>query len=165
MNDRQEPRRAIALIVEDDQDQRALAAALVEETDFTVVECDSGEAALKVAAMTGEALAMVLTDVNLAGRISGLELARQMRSRYPRASVVVTSGRPITQATSLPEGAVFIAKPWRALDLLRIAERAVARPEGCSRQLTVTVSAGCGTRAMFRPDEAFWSLPLLLWCC
>jgi len=124
MNDRQEPRRAIALIVEDDQDQRALAAALVEETDFTVVECDSGEAALKVAAMTGEALAMVLTDVNLAGRISGLELARQMRSRYPRASVVVTFGRPITQATSLPEGAVFIAKPWRALDLLRIAARA-----------------------------------------
>ena len=37
-----------AVVVEDDCDQRALAATLLEETEFDVIECDSAEAALDI---------------------------------------------------------------------------------------------------------------------
>jgi len=126
MTDGKDPSRPIALVVEDDQDQRALAAALIEETELAVVECASAEAALGVADTAGEAVVMVLTDLHLAGAMDGIELAQRLRSQCPNASVVVTSGNPGRRLAELPDGAMFMHKPWRALDLLRIAERVQA---------------------------------------
>ena len=61
-------------------------------------------------------------DVNLAGRMNGVQLARIAKERNPRLDVVVTSARPLPEP--LPAGAKFWAKPWAALDVLREAEEA-----------------------------------------
>ncbi len=37
--------KAVALVVEDDQSQRAMVSMLLEETDIQVIQCESGEAA------------------------------------------------------------------------------------------------------------------------
>ena len=113
----------IAVVVEDDVLQRELAAVLLEESEMGVVQCDSAEAALRVLASRGDRVAMLVTDVDLAGKIDGVELAHFARQCYPNIHVIVTSGRRLTK--SLPEGTTFMPKPWRPLDMLREAERSL----------------------------------------
>jgi DNA-binding NtrC family response regulator len=115
--------RPVALVVEDDEDQRWLVSALLEECDMTVVECVSAEAAAAAMEHLRDSLAMVFVDVNLAGKMSGLQLAERVRQRFPLVPVIVTSGQHVP---AVPDDTVFMQKPWRALDLLRIAERARA---------------------------------------
>ena len=64
-----------ALVVEDDRDLRALVGALLEECDLKVVECESAEAAEVVMELLRDTLVMIFVDVNLAGRMNGVELA------------------------------------------------------------------------------------------
>jgi two-component system, cell cycle response regulator CpdR len=111
--------KATALVVEDDQAQRAMVAMLLEQTDIRVIQCESAEAAELVLERVGGCLCMMFTDVNLAGRMTGAELATKARQRFPGLKVIVTSGR---DPTNLPEGAMFMPKPWRALDVIREAE-------------------------------------------
>src|ERR1700688_4381391 len=108
-----------ALVVEDDGIQRAMVAMLLEETDIQVIQCESAEAAELVLEKVGACLCMMFTDVNLAGRMTGAELATKARRRFPDLKVIVTSGR---NPPDLPEGTMFMPKPWRALDVIREAE-------------------------------------------
>jgi CheY-like chemotaxis protein len=117
--------RAVALIVEDDADVRQLAAALLEETDLAVVECESGEAALAVMQRLGERIALIFIDIRLPGLIDGVDLARMVKANWPRTKVIVTSGDPGDRLDELPPNTAYMQKPWRALDILVAAERAV----------------------------------------
>jgi two-component system, cell cycle response regulator CpdR len=116
------PLRATALIVEDDPMQREMICVLLEESDYNVIQCESAEAAELVIDKVGSCLSFLMTDVNLAGRMNGVELAHIAKERNPLLDVVVTSGRPLS--APLPDGAKFWAKPWAALDVLREAEEA-----------------------------------------
>ena len=116
------PLRATALIVEDDPMQREMICVLLEESDYNVIQCESAEAAELVIDKVGGCLSFLMTDVNLAGRMNGVELAHIAKERNPQLDVVVTSGRPLS--APLPDGAKFWAKPWAALDVLREAEEA-----------------------------------------
>jgi CheY-like chemotaxis protein len=120
--DRPGPFRPIALVVEDDVFQRQLAVTLLEENGMDVTECESGEAAWRALEKIGGRVSMMFTDVNLGGTIDGIELAHFAKQHYPEIHVIVTSGLAMTK--SLPDGAVFLPKPWLALDLLREAEHA-----------------------------------------
>jgi two-component system cell cycle response regulator CpdR len=126
------PFRATALIVEDDPMQREMICVLLEESDYQVIQCESAEAAERVIEKVGASLSFLMTDVNLAGRMSGVELAHIAMERHPRLDVVVTSGRPLSEP--LPDGAKFWAKPWAALDVLREAEVAHVMAERASRR-------------------------------
>ena len=119
------PLRATALVVEDDAMQREMLCVLLEESDYRVIQCESAEAAELVLDKYSMQLALMITDVSLAGRMSGVELAHIARQRNPSLDVVVTSGRSLPEP--LPEGAKFWSKPWAALDILREAELAQAR--------------------------------------
>jgi DNA-binding NtrC family response regulator len=112
--------KPIALVVEDDPDQRDLLSVLLEEVEFHVFACESAEAALGILDKYGSAMSLVVTDVQLAGRMTGADLARVAKHRHPNLSVIVTSG---STEPALPSDTVFMPKPWRALDILREAER------------------------------------------
>ncbi|SDN79096.1 response regulator [Afipia sp. GAS231] len=115
------PLRATALIVEDDPMQREMICLLLEESDVDVIECESAEAAELVLERVGGSVVLMLTDVQLAGNMNGVELAHIARKCNPGIGVIVTSGRPLPQ--ELPEGAQFWSKPWAPLDVIREAER------------------------------------------
>jgi DNA-binding NtrC family response regulator len=112
------PYRPIALVVEDDELQRASVATLLEESEMDVFQCESAEAAELILEKVGSSLCFLFTDVNLAGSMTGAHLADIAASRYPQMRVVVTSGH---QAPPLPSGTRFMQKPWNSLDLLREA--------------------------------------------
>ena len=118
----QKPHKPTALVVEDDLDQRELVTALLEECDMAVIQCESAESAEAVLEKVGGDLSMIFTDIKLAGDMSGTELAELAKARFPDMIVIVTSG---SHAPTLPAGAMYMQKPWRALDILREAERAL----------------------------------------
>ncbi len=115
------PDRPMALVVEDDVLQRASVAILLEESDMDVFQCESAEAAELVLEHVGSAICFLFTDVNLAGSMTGIELATIAASRYPRMRILVTSGREVSP---LPGGTKFMQKPWNSLDVLQEANAA-----------------------------------------
>lgn len=112
-----QPYKQIALVVEDDALQRETIVTLLEESEMDVIQCESGEAAALVLDHVGGCVTALLTDVNLAGTMDGVELAQIARERFPALHIIVLSGNP--RASRLPDGAQFIAKPWNQLELLR----------------------------------------------
>jgi DNA-binding NtrC family response regulator len=102
----------IALVVEDDFFQREFVAVLLEEADMDVIRCESAETALLVLEEFSGGVAMIFTDVNLAGHMDGAELADLVVAHYPHIHVTVTSGKDLNRP--LPHGVTFLPKPWVA---------------------------------------------------
>jgi DNA-binding NtrC family response regulator len=116
-------RQPLAIVVEDDNNQRALLSTLLEESEMAVLECDSAEAAISVLDRIGESVCFLFTDVKLAGRMGGAALAAEAKDRYPNIDVVVTSS---SLPPELPGDAKFMPKPWRSLDVLREVQRTIS---------------------------------------
>jgi DNA-binding NtrC family response regulator len=114
-----------ALVVEDDRDLRDLAATLLEETPLRVVEAESAEQALYYLRDRADEVAFAFVDVRLPCLMDGVDLARTVSVKWPWIRVLVTSGDPASRVDHLPRNATFMAKPWRALDVLVEAERAI----------------------------------------
>jgi CheY-like chemotaxis protein len=117
----------LAIVVEDDLDDRHLAAALLEETDLLVVEADSAEEALHYLRENAQKVALVFADVRLPCIMDGVDLARSISSNWPWIKVILTSGGPAERFDDLPNAVSYMPKPWRALDVLVEAERAMQR--------------------------------------
>src|SRR3954447_6404544 len=115
----------VALIVEDDQELRALAAALLEETDLRVVEASSAEEALQYLRYNAGSVAFLFSDARLPSLMDGLDLARTVRLKWPWIRTVLTSGAPLEDDldNALRQGRVM-PKPWRPLEVLMEAEKA-----------------------------------------
>lgn len=120
--------RHIALVAETDDEARALAATLLEETDLRVLECTSAEGVLSILQRQGEKVAFVFADEALAGPRDGRDLARSVATLWPHVHVVLTLSRD-TPRDDLPAGVLALRKPWRGLDVLLAAERATAKAE------------------------------------
>ncbi len=116
----------VALIVEDDKELRALAVALLEETDLRVVEASSAEEALRYLNYLSGDVALLFADVRLPYAMNGVDLARTVKLRWPWIRTVLTSGAPIGDDLGQALRDVpFMPKPWRALEVLVQAEKAV----------------------------------------
>jgi CheY-like chemotaxis protein len=114
-----------ALIVEDDTEVRSLGVALLEETDLKIVEASSGEEALHYLHHHADEVAFLFSDVRLPCLMSGVDLARTVRLKWPWIRTVLTSGAPLEDEHERALRDVkFMPKPWRALDVLVEAEKA-----------------------------------------
>jgi CheY-like chemotaxis protein len=111
------------LIVEDDAELRRLTATLLEDEQLDTIECQSAEAALAIMLMGGRDIAMIFADVRLAGVMDGIDLAWEVKLRWPLLPVVLTSGLPRDRARELPPGVAYMPKPWQPLDVLIAAEQ------------------------------------------
>jgi DNA-binding NtrC family response regulator len=78
----QQKRRAV-LVVEDDAELRSLMAALFEDEQIDTIECESAEAALATLQIGGREVAMIFADVRLRGVMNGIDLAREVKMRWP----------------------------------------------------------------------------------
>ena len=79
----------------------------MEESDFTVIQCEDAETASLV--LKARHPSLLVADIKLTGKMNGLELAHLARMNDPMVRVVVVSGyRPPTE---LPAGVTFLSKP------------------------------------------------------
>ena len=118
------PKRRTALVVEDDAELRWLTATLLEESELDIVECESAEAALAIMLIRGPDVTMIFADIWLPGVMDGVDLAREVKMRWPHLTVVLTSGNPGERINHLPPGVLYMPKPWQPLNVLMVAERA-----------------------------------------
>lgn len=99
------------LVVDDEEELREILAETLEDFGYAVLTAASGEEALPLL-VRDRGVAMVITDVRMPG-MSGLELAAQIRRRWPKVKVVLISGYFLPQA----EPQRFLKKPFHMKDL------------------------------------------------
>jgi CheY-like chemotaxis protein len=122
-------RRAV-LIVEDNAELRRLTAALLEDKQVDIIECESAEAALATMLIGGRGVGMIFADVRLPGVMDGVDLAWEVKLRWPLLPVILTSGLPRERVGELPPGVDYLPKPWQPLSVLIAAEQALAPAQG-----------------------------------
>src|SRR6201992_3195514 len=117
---------ATVLLVEDDELIRATTAEMLSEIGCEVKEAANAEAALKV--LDDSPVDALLTDVGLPG-VSGLQLARDARSRRPEIRLVLASGDSGLQSEAAQLGAVLVVKPYTPESLRQGLENALKMTE------------------------------------
>lgn len=120
---RSAPPQAGVLVVEDDPDMQWRLARMLTVHGARVVGTSSGEGAL--ALMEQWPADLVLIDDGLPG-MSGLDVARQLRQRFPGVPVVLMSAQetPDLHLAARVAGAVaLLAKPLRVEALVEILSR------------------------------------------
>jgi CheY-like chemotaxis protein len=116
---------AVVLAVDDDAAVRSTTADILKDLGYSVLQADSGEAALELLEEEGM-IDVLLTDVVMTG-MSGPELVRRARQSQPRLPVVFISGYADPAGTT-PEGLLqpLVRKPFRPAELRRQIEAALA---------------------------------------
>ena len=107
------------LVVDDDPVVRRSLIQMIREHGEEAAAAASGEEAL--VALSRTPFRLILTDVRLPG-MSGLDLLREVRARYPQIGAVLVSGFGSVEMAveAMQEGALdFLLKPF---DLARVAE-------------------------------------------
>ncbi len=108
------------LVVEDESFVRMIAADVLEESGFCVLEAPDASVALDL--LKQHDVAVVFTDINMPGPIDGLQLARIVTEGFPHVKVIVTSGKQWLGPDDLPHESVFLPKPYRPAQLTRLIE-------------------------------------------
>ncbi|QOZ54441.1 response regulator [Bradyrhizobium sp. CCBAU 53338] len=101
------PIRPTAIVVEDDDIQREMLALLLEESNFDVLQCEDAETA--ALALKVRHPSLMVTDINLVGKMDGVDLAHFAKQHNADMRIIVISGRPLPRP--LPPGAKFFTKP------------------------------------------------------
>ena len=111
------------LVVDDDQDMRALLRDVLEEHGYKVTLAQNGQEALKNL-REGE-YPVVLTDLRMKG-IQGIELLAEIKRSFPDTNVILMTafGSVETALEAMKQGASdYLMKPVKNDDLLRVTER------------------------------------------
>jgi CheY-like chemotaxis protein len=108
--------KPVVLIVEDEFLLRMDSAAVMEEVGFDVVQAANADEAIAILGMRSD-IEVVFTDIQMPGSMDGLKLARFVRDRWPPIKIVATSGLVPIGDGDLPEGGLFISKPYSAAEI------------------------------------------------
>jgi PAS domain S-box-containing protein len=109
------------LVVEDHPQVRRITVKRLEELGYRVLEVDSGPAALELLEQR-PAVDLLFTDVVMPGGMTGADLARIVRGRWPGIRILFTSGYADPTLLSGAEfglGSHLLRKPYSKADLAR----------------------------------------------
>lgn len=113
------------LVADDSPLIRMDAQAILRGAGFRVFTAACFEDAMEILASRGHFLQLLFTDVQMPpGKMTGCDLAFRCARGWPEIGIIVTSGATPPEPGDLPEGALFIQKPF--------SEETVRR---CVRQL------------------------------
>lgn len=117
---------ATILVVEDEPLIREDVIDVLEQEGFGVLRAANAEEALRLLARGGPNIRAVFTDIQMPGRLDGIDLARYLSDRLPEVAVLVTSGQSYAAPASLPAASRFIPKPYMPRTVARILWEMVA---------------------------------------
>ena len=119
---------ATVLVVDDDDDVRALAVAILHDAGFRPIPASNGDAALTML-QNGLVVDLLFTDIVMPGGLDGFALAYEARQVQPDIQVLYTTG-----FTSLPREVMkripgkMLPKPYRAGVLASAVMEALSEP-------------------------------------
>jgi PAS domain S-box-containing protein len=131
---------ACILLVDDDQDVREVAAAMLAEAGYEVIEAGNGGGALEALEREGRRIELMIADILMPG-MNGVELARAARLTRPDLPVLFVTG---FGGDALPadesEIGELLRKPFRSAELATKAAAMLGR--GGRRGSVARQSAG-----------------------
>jgi nitrogen-specific signal transduction histidine kinase/CheY-like chemotaxis protein len=113
---------ATVLVVEDDTAVREIAAAILRELGYRVLEASDGEEGLRTFGLHASSVNLLLTDVVLPGGLRGGELAQRIQAVRPEVKTLFMSGyteNSIVHQGRLDDGVQLIGKPFTREQLAR----------------------------------------------
>jgi PAS domain S-box-containing protein len=125
------------LLVEDEDQVRAVARAVLERYGYVVLDARNGNDALAVCARCEEKIDLVVTDVVMPS-LTGPQLTQRLAGLRPTTRVLFMSGYPdksIVHHGVLEEGIAFLAKPLTPDALLRKVRELLDAPVHTDRPL------------------------------
>jgi two-component system cell cycle sensor histidine kinase/response regulator CckA len=109
------------LLVEDEESIRRLAAEVLRESGYTVLEAPLPSAAIAIAEREKGPIDVLVTDIVMP-EMSGPELAEAIKGRHPAIRPLFMSGYSsdaVFNRQLLDPGTAFLEKPFRPADLTR----------------------------------------------
>ena len=103
-----------ALVVDDYVFILLDACDMLREAGFRALEATNVDAAIILLEKHQADIVLLFTDVQMPGGREGFDLAREVVERWPSIRILVASGRMMPEPGQLPDGAVFIQKPFSA---------------------------------------------------
>lgn len=100
------------LVVEDESLLRFILMDAFEEAGFAVLGAGTGDEGWSL--LTSNAVSALVTDVQMPGRVDGLELADLAIRLVPTRPVVICTELPISSLGNIPGGALVLPKPCAA---------------------------------------------------
>ena len=114
------------MLVEDNDDVAQSTAAILQAAGLAVTHYWSADSAL--AALNGGASLpdIVLSDIEMPGTLSGMDLAFRLRERWPRLPVVLITGYAKQLEDDVSGGLRVLPKPTPPQELLRVLRTGLA---------------------------------------
>ena len=119
----------VVLVVEDNDEVRELTLQRVEGLGYVALEAESGPAAIAILE-SGEPVDLVLSDIVMAGGMSGYDVARWIGEHAPDVKVVLTTGYAAEEARHDAHalGATrILRKPYKRAELAVALNSALRR--------------------------------------
>ena len=122
----------VVLVVEDNPEVRELTLQRVEGLGYVVHEAENGPDAVRLID-SGEPVDVILSDIVMAGGMSGYDLARWAKDNAPHIKVILTTGYAAEEASNDPAeliDAPILRKPYPRADLAKALRNALRAPSG-----------------------------------
>jgi CheY-like chemotaxis protein len=108
--------RPAALIVEDQPFVGMVASDILRESGFETFHAYDAEAAAQMLDEHPE-IEVLVTEAQLPGTVTGLELCRRVSRERPGVQLVVTAASPELHQDNVPSGARVLRKPYASGEL------------------------------------------------
>ena len=112
-----------ALVIGAREETRQIASTLLEETGLNVIEAESMEEGAELLMRHARKLSFVFAEAG--SSLEARALALLVANNWPWIRVLVAMDRASITENDLPASASRLNHPWRPLDLLIEAERAM----------------------------------------
>ncbi len=120
------------LLIEDESGVQDYFRAVVSRMGHDLITADDGPSGIKKL-QEEEGFDVIMTDLNMPGEPSGMELVRSLRELYPDTPIVVVSGYPtkerLDQCTALGIED-FLTKPFEMTFFSSVITRLLEEKEG-----------------------------------
>ena len=121
------PNGAIILLIDDDSAVREVTSSLLRELGYVVMEVGSGGAALDLLGREAS-VDLVMLDFAMPG-MNGVDVAREVSSKYPTLPVVFVTGYADNTALEMIGDERIIKKPFVGDELVTKVQAALAKRE------------------------------------
>lgn len=112
------------LVIENDRNIRDVVCCILEDAEYVVLQASNVSDGLRLARLNPE-IAVVLIDIHLGDRLTGLEILDALRSRLPCTQMVLMSGDWEALESGIQK-ARTIRKPCGRMEVLEQVRHAVA---------------------------------------
>lgn len=117
------------LIIEDDEEMRALLRDVIEEDGYKTDSVNNGSEAFRK--LVKESFDLIITDIRMPG-LTGLDILPGMKKLHPEAPIIIITafGSEEVQRKALERGAtVYLEKPLRFHELRTLIREIISSKE------------------------------------